>query len=374
MGNVCDTIIASEFTTAYYCKGTECLEFPSTDVSSMAWEYGWAGLLHTLSLVPVHVTWIVMEAGGVTNETAYFLSKARVHRLLHLGFGDAMPAGLKEQGQLEAHMRVEGLRYVREEKMEGIVVFADESNLHSLEFFTEAQKVDWVGAVSIGLLGFAGFEEPAQSRTADVHQEEVGAGRSDNLFSRRTFEPQVQGPSCDSKGNLVGWHIFDPLPLEEEVYTGIMLAQNRRLEWPNFVLNARAVWKTEGNQPEWIKSWDEWATPKDGSAPDIKAILRDDKQVKVLGDCGRKVLLWWLRAEARADSRHPANWVLDENLEIIVPAKSTPWPDRPVQVPPPPPPPAAATVGTGSKRGAGSRVSGGKGRRSKRRQSRPNIS
>jgi hypothetical protein len=173
--------------------------------------------------------------------------------------------------------------------MEGIVVFADESNLHSLDFFTEAQKVDWVGALSIGLLGFAGFEETAQSR--------------------RTFEPQVQGPSCDSEGNLVGWHIFDPLPLEEEVYTGIMLAQNRRLEWPNFVLNARAVWKTEGNQPEWIKSWDEWATPKDGSAPDIKAILRDDKQVKVLGDCGRKVLLWWLRAEARADSRHPAKLV-----------------------------------------------------------------
>jgi len=65
---------------------------------------------------------------------------------------------------------------------------------------------------------------------------------------------------------------------------------------------------------------------------------------------------------------------LDEILEIIVPAKSTPWPDRPVRVPPPPPSPAAATVGTGSKRGAGSRVSGGKGRRSKRRQSRPNIS
>ncbi len=111
LGNVCDTIIASELTTAYYYKATECLEFPSTEVSSMAWEYGWAGLLHTLSLVPVHVTWIVMEAGGVTNETAYFLSKARVHRLLHLGFGDAMPAGLKERGQLEAHMRVEGLRY-----------------------------------------------------------------------------------------------------------------------------------------------------------------------------------------------------------------------------------------------------------------------
>jgi len=52
-----------------------------------------------------------MEAGGVTNETAHFLSLAHVHRLLHLGFDIPMPAGLNERSKLEAQMRVEGLRY-----------------------------------------------------------------------------------------------------------------------------------------------------------------------------------------------------------------------------------------------------------------------
>jgi hypothetical protein len=200
---------------------------------------------------------------------------------------------------------------VQKEKLEGIVVFADESNIHSLEFFTEAQKVDWVGAVSIGLLGFAGFEESPRSGIVHVHDGRVEARGNHILLAAHQaaatprFEPQVQGPLCDSNGNLVGWHIFDPLPLEGEVHKGMRAAQNRRLEWANFVLNARAVWKTEGNQPEWIRSWDEWANPEDGSTPDIKAIVKSDQWVKVLGDCGRKVLLWWLRAEARADSKHP---------------------------------------------------------------------
>ncbi|CAM6040869.1 unnamed protein product [Sphagnum compactum] len=336
------------------------------------------GLLHTLSVIPVPVTWIVMEAGGVTNETAHFLSIAHVHRLLHLGFDIPMPAGLNERSNLEAQMRVEGLRYVQKEKLEGVVVFADESNIHSLEFFTEAQKVDWVGAVSVGLLGFAGFEESPQSGIVHVHDGRVEARGNHILLAARQaaaaprFEPQVQGPSCDSNGNLVGWHIFDPLPLESKVHKGMRAAQNRRLEWANFVLNARAVWKTEGNQPEWIRSWDEWASPEDGSTPDIKAIVRSDQWVKVLGDCGRKVLLWWLRAEARADSKHPNKWILDESLEIIVPAKSTPWPRRPVQRAAPPPP--APAGGTGTKHGAGSRVSSGKVRRPKRKQDQTNVS
>jgi hypothetical protein len=69
------------------------------------------GLMHTLSLVPGPVTWIVIEAGGVTNETASLLTQAHVHRLLHLGFGESMTPGLEEQPLLETRLRIEGLRY-----------------------------------------------------------------------------------------------------------------------------------------------------------------------------------------------------------------------------------------------------------------------
>jgi galactosylgalactosylxylosylprotein 3-beta-glucuronosyltransferase 2 len=84
------------------------------------WVGGGAGLLHTLSLVPGPVIWIVIEAGGVTNETASLLTQARVHRLVHLGLEKestiTTPGNSEEQElQLETRLRIEGLRFVHSE-------------------------------------------------------------------------------------------------------------------------------------------------------------------------------------------------------------------------------------------------------------------
>jgi len=86
------------------------------------WVGGGAGLLHTLSLVPGPVIWIVIEAGGVTNETASLLTQARVHRLVHLGLEKestiTTPGNSEEEEQelqLETRLRIEGLRFVHSE-------------------------------------------------------------------------------------------------------------------------------------------------------------------------------------------------------------------------------------------------------------------
>lgn len=69
-----------------------------------------AGLMHTLSLVRGPVTWIVIEAGGVSNSTAQFLAQARVHNVVHLGYPTLMPVAFEARWILESHLRVEGLR------------------------------------------------------------------------------------------------------------------------------------------------------------------------------------------------------------------------------------------------------------------------
>ena len=71
-----------------------------------------AGLLHTLSLVLAPVTWIVVEAGGVTNETSSLLQNAQVERVVHLGWNEGMPYDPEEQAKVETRMRIEGLRCV----------------------------------------------------------------------------------------------------------------------------------------------------------------------------------------------------------------------------------------------------------------------
>jgi len=66
--------------------------------------------MHTLSLVRGPVTWIVIEAGGVSNDTAELLAQARVHKVVHLGYPRLMPVAFEARWILESHLRVEGLR------------------------------------------------------------------------------------------------------------------------------------------------------------------------------------------------------------------------------------------------------------------------
>lgn len=81
-----------------------------THMTNLFGKSGFAGLMHTLSLVRGPVTWIVIEAGGVSNETASLLKQSQVHKLLHLGSPKPMPSILEDRGVMEAHLRVEGLR------------------------------------------------------------------------------------------------------------------------------------------------------------------------------------------------------------------------------------------------------------------------
>lgn len=82
----------------------------------------------------------------------------------------------------------------------------------------------------------------------------------------------------------------------------------RKLEWAGFVLNSRLVWKDAEDKPEWVKDLDDVV----GDREDVEnplSLLKDLSMVEPLGSCGRKIMLWWLRVEARADSKFPARLV-----------------------------------------------------------------
>lgn len=278
------------------------------------------GLMHSLMNVPYDLIWIVIEAGGTTNETASLLAKSGL-RTIHIGFDRRMPNSWEDRHRLEAQMRLRALRIVREEKLDGIVMFGDDSNMHSMELFDEIQKVKWIGAVSVGILAHSGNTD--ESSVAHKKAEE------ENL------PPPVQGPACNSSEKLVGWHIFNSLPYVGNGATYIddrATVLPRKLEWSGFVLNSRLLWKEAEDRPEWVKDLDKL----DGVREEIESplsLLKDPSMVEPLGSCGRKVLLWWLRVEARTDSKFPARWIIDPPLEVTVPAKRTPWPDAPPELP-----------------------------------------
>ncbi|MBA0824438.1 hypothetical protein Goarm_021111, partial [Gossypium armourianum] len=141
----------------------------------------------------------------------------------------------------------------------------------------------------------------------------------------------VQGPACNVSNMLVGWHTFNTLPFagKSAVYIDDRATVlPRKLEWSGFVLNSRLLWK-DGDKPEWMKD----INTLDGDIESPLDLVKDPSVVEPLGSCGRRVLLWWLRVEARADSKFPPRWIIDPPLEITVPSKRTPWPDAPPELP-----------------------------------------
>ncbi|KAG6774039.1 hypothetical protein POTOM_021388 [Populus tomentosa] len=295
-------------------------------------------------LVPYDVVWIVVEAGGATNETASIIAKSSI-KTLHIGFTQKMPNSWEGRHKLETKMRLRALRVVREEMMDGIVMFADDSNMHSMELFDEIQNVKWFGAVSVGILAHSGGGGGGESSSA-VAEKDVKPNLSNPAMP-------VQGPACNASNKLVGWHTFNSLPYEGKSAVYIddrATVLPRKLEWAGFVLNSRLLLKEAQDKPEWVKDLD----LVDENIESPLSLLKDPSMVEPLGSCGRQVLLWWLRVEARADSKFPPGlncdscpprqllaclelkhlrWIIDPPLEITVPSKRTPWPDAPPELP-----------------------------------------
>lgn len=183
--------------------------------------------------------------------------------------------------------------------MEGLVVFIDDSNVHSMELFDEIQSVKWVGALPIGILPHSG------------HTEGVTALIEADKAAPENPPLPIQGPSCNSSGALVGWHTFNALPYARNIASyvgdsGVVLPTD--LEWAGFVLNARLLWKDAEDRPDWI--WDLDMIEENGEETKNPLVLvKDASFVEPLGNCGKKVMLWWLRVEARADSKFPPGFV-----------------------------------------------------------------
>lgn len=181
-----------------------------------------------------------------------------------------------------------GDRIVREKILDGIVIFADDSNMHSMELFDEIQNAKWFGAVSVGIL--------ANSANID---ETVVEKRGEEENPRMP----VQGPACNVSNMLAGWHTFNTLPFAGKTAVYIddrATVLPRKLEWSGFILNSSLLWK-DGDKPEWMKDID----TLDGDIESPLDLVKDPSVVEPLGSCGRRVLLWWLRVEARADSKFP---------------------------------------------------------------------
>ncbi|KAK1364004.1 Glycosyltransferase [Heracleum sosnowskyi] len=182
-------------------------------------------------------------------------------------------------------------RVVRDEKLDGIVMFADDSNMHSMELFDEIQTVKGIGAVSVGILAHGGDSD----EELNVVQETVGNNES---------RLPIQGPACNTSEQLAGWHTFDSLSCARKSAKFIgdkAVVLPTKMEWAGFVLNSILLWEETKDKLEVKDLRNVVMGEVDVESP--LSMLKDSWVVEPLGSCGRKVMLWWFRVEARADSK-----------------------------------------------------------------------
>ncbi|KAF2611183.1 hypothetical protein F2Q70_00013613 [Brassica cretica] len=82
-----------------------------------------------------------------------------------------MPNTWEDRGKVDVLMRLQALRVVKEEKIDGVVMFADDSNMHKM-----------------------------MDKRKELEEEESSSSLP------------VQGPACNATDKLVGWHVFNTLP------------------------------------------------------------------------------------------------------------------------------------------------------------------
>nr|CAD1831775.1 unnamed protein product [Ananas comosus var. bracteatus] len=127
----------------------------------------------------------------------------------------------------------------------------------------------------------------------------------------------IQGPACNASGRLVGWHTFNSSRYAGKIATfageeGMVLPA--RMEWAGFVLDSRLVWEAAEGRPDWVRDLDEVGLDREGAESPLD-LLRTRPRSSLLGTAGRR-------------------WIINPPLDIVVPAKQTPWPDAPPELPP----------------------------------------
>eukprot|EP00250_Pteridium_aquilinum_P019909 c24622_g2_i2 orf=527-1900(-) len=221
-------------------------------------------LIHTLRLVPGPLIWIVVEAGDVSNETTALLASSTLS-FRHLSLQEARPAS----AHLKARLRTEGLRFIHEHHLEGVVVFADDSITYELSFFDEVQKVKW-----FGVFPYWGTRD---HDGADCKHVQDGlssfAPKAINESSSTVF---LQGP-CNSSNSSVCWYPS----ARNESSQGISSIDS--LNWSAFAFNARVLW---GNsEVSWIKSWNEILAGNQTLVQSPLNLVKNSSQIESLRRC-----------------------------------------------------------------------------------------
>lgn len=229
-----------------------------------------------LRLVPPPVVWVVVEMNAASMETAEVLRKTGVmyrHLVCNKNLTDVKDRGV--------HQRNTALEHIERHRLDGIVYFADDDNVYSLELFDALRDISRFGTWPVAMLA------PSKNKAI------------------------LEGPVCNAS-QVIGWHTNEKSKRLRRFHVDMSgFAFNSTILWDP------KRWRRPSSIP--IRQLD---TVKEGfqETTFIEQLVEDESQMEGSPPGCSKILNWHLHLDAH-NIVYPKGWVLQKNLDAVIPVK-----------------------------------------------------
>ncbi|GKC94125.1 probable beta-1,4-xylosyltransferase IRX9H, partial [Tanacetum coccineum] len=229
---------------------------------------------HLLRLVPPPVLWIVVEMNVASTETANVLRGMGV-MYRHLVCGKNL-TDVKDRG---VHQRNTALEHIEHHKLDGIVYFADDDNVYSLEMFEALRDISRFGTWPVAMV--------AQSKN----------------------KATLEGPVCNGS-QVIGWHTNEKSKRLRRFH----------VDMSGFAFNSTILWDPKRWEKRSLALIRQMDTVKEGfqETTFIEQLVEDESQMEATPSGCSKIMNWHLHLEAHGLA-YPRGWLLQKNLDAVLP-------------------------------------------------------
>lgn len=230
-------------------------------------------LAQTLRRVPHPLLWIVVEMSLQSTETAKILRDTGVmyrHLICDQNATNAKDNVIKQRNVALSH--------IEKHQLDGIVLFADDDKIYSLELFDKMQEIRRFGAWSVAVL------------TKD---------------RKRTL---LEGPVCNGS-QIIGWHTHRS-----------KLSRRFHIDMSGFAFNSTILWDPK----RWHRPNIDLIRHQDSvragfqESKFVEQLVEDESQMEGLSNNCSRILVWHPHLEF-TKHLYPNGWILQMNLEAIIP-------------------------------------------------------
>ncbi|KAG2664880.1 hypothetical protein I3760_16G102900 [Carya illinoinensis] len=227
-----------------------------------------------LRLVPPPLLWIVVETNSASMETAEILWKTGV-MYRHLVCA-SNSTNIRDRG---VHQRNAGLEHIERHRLDGIVYFADEDNIYSLQLFHSLREIGRFGTWPVAML------------------------------EQRKDQTILEGPLCNGS-QVIGWH------------TNVKSKRLRRfhVDMSGFAFNSTILWDPKRRGGHTSVPIRQLEIVKEGfqETTFIQQVVENESLMEGTPAGCSRIINWHLRLEARLFV-YPRGWLLQKNLNVVLP-------------------------------------------------------